>query len=400
MKKAVSYTIDIAVTGDGEIMEAQCECAAGMGPKGHCKHICATFYALFDFCNTGKVILQETCTEKLQTFHKCKKWLASPMKIGAILEKQLAASSESSDQPMAYDPRPEQFRNMTNYNTYVRNLTLNYIYGNNLSHQWDMPITHLFAPANPYGLENDHQYWSDTQSDKWLSDMHITAITSSEIEDIEKRTRGQASNQEWKNERLLRIHSSNFGKICKSTERRDLDKLAYSLMTASNLDGIAAIEHGRRYETQAVAKYAEETGCNVTQCGTFVSLSHPFLAASPDGVVNENLLLEVKCPYSARKRIITNVTVPYLVKSSNSDVYELNHNHDYYYQVQGQLFATGRTACDFFVYTTNDYKVIRIEKDDDFVRDMLQKLTAFFHNHFKPALKKQFFYKDYYHYFS
>ena len=40
MSKPVLYTIDIAIENDGIIAECQCECAAGMGPLAHCKHIC------------------------------------------------------------------------------------------------------------------------------------------------------------------------------------------------------------------------------------------------------------------------------------------------------------------------------------------------------------------------
>ena len=40
MSKLVLYTIDIAIENDGIIAECQCECAAGMGPLAHCKHIC------------------------------------------------------------------------------------------------------------------------------------------------------------------------------------------------------------------------------------------------------------------------------------------------------------------------------------------------------------------------
>ena len=43
MKKAVTYTIDIIFSKDGNISEAQCECAAGMGPEAHCKHVLLTW---------------------------------------------------------------------------------------------------------------------------------------------------------------------------------------------------------------------------------------------------------------------------------------------------------------------------------------------------------------------
>ena len=74
------YTVDISFTADGGIIESQCECGAGMGPTGHCKHICCTLYASLKFATTGVVTLHETFTEKLQTFHQTKKFIWSPLK--------------------------------------------------------------------------------------------------------------------------------------------------------------------------------------------------------------------------------------------------------------------------------------------------------------------------------
>ena len=52
MKRAVTYTLDVSFSvSNGSVMEAQCECAAGRGPEGHCKHIyvlcCMDLQSLF-----------------------------------------------------------------------------------------------------------------------------------------------------------------------------------------------------------------------------------------------------------------------------------------------------------------------------------------------------------------
>ena len=43
-----------------------------------------------------------------------------------------------------------------------------------------------------------------------------------------------------------------------------------------------------------------------------MSLNSPYLAASPDGIVDEDTIVKVKCPYVARNQIITRQTVPYI----------------------------------------------------------------------------------------
>ena len=59
MRKGVMYHVDIKLNNCG-ILESQCECAAGIGPKAHCKHIRAVMCGLCDFTadNQLKPIIQ------------------------------------------------------------------------------------------------------------------------------------------------------------------------------------------------------------------------------------------------------------------------------------------------------------------------------------------------------
>ena len=41
MKKMTVYNVDLVCDSNGIIEEAQCECPAGIGPLGHCKHVAA-----------------------------------------------------------------------------------------------------------------------------------------------------------------------------------------------------------------------------------------------------------------------------------------------------------------------------------------------------------------------
>ena len=40
-----------------------------------------------------------------------------------------------------------------------------------------------------------------------------------------------------------------------------------------------------------------------------------------------------------------------------------NQNHDYYHQVQGQLYITEKECFDFIIWITKDLQLIRIMKD-------------------------------------
>ena len=64
MRKSVTYDVDISIASDGHIHEAQCECAAGMGPNAHCKHVCAVLFACTEF------IKKKTCVSRANLYRK------------------------------------------------------------------------------------------------------------------------------------------------------------------------------------------------------------------------------------------------------------------------------------------------------------------------------------------
>lgn len=375
MKKTMSYAVDASFDVDGCVVECQCECAVGMGPVAACKHVCVILYALQKFCENGDLTTEETCTQNLQTFHQTKPYKGSPIKA-----KDLPLANNAD---VIYDPRPLQFRNMSGYHDTFRNVWLNHPSVNTL------PISHLFSIANTTAMDSDHDYFQEKLSEMWLKNSNITNITSMEIEKFENQTRGQSINPLWQSERCKRIHSSNFGKICKCTEKTNMHNLANRLTKYTPQINVAPIIHGRCYESVAIKSFEEKCKVKTQKCGTFVSKSHPFLAASPDAVIDETSILEVKCPFTAKHEHISNETVPFL-KNVNASL-ELDMSHDYFYQIQGQLFCTNRTECTLVVYTFKDLKVIPVPRDEEFIENMIHKLESFFEKYFRSAVLNKFY---------
>lgn len=50
---------------------------------------------------------------------------------------------------------------------------------------------------------------------------------------------------------------------------------------------------------------------------------------------------------------------------------KLKIKHNYYTQIQGQLFCTNRKFCNLIVYTFKDMKVIYIERDTDSISEII-----------------------------
>jgi len=370
MKKSVSYCLDVVIDSDGCIYETQCECAAGMGPHAHCKHVCALLYSLYVFSQLGNIVTEQTCTQKLQTFHHCKDYTGSPIKAENL------PSTSSSD--VRFEPRPHDFVDVPSYNDYFRQVCINYHRVNRF------PIAQCFPPANTYAVAHDHDYCASSPQDTWLQKSNVTDISSTDINVIEHATRGQSSSKVWFSERSKRITSSNFGRICKATDRTDFSNLASSLTSVKKFN-CPSVAHGRKYENIAIAKYEKKFQCKTEKCGLFVCKDYPYLAASPDRLLHENTIVEVKCPYTSRDKMISPVSVPYLLYDDNGKL-SLNPHHNYHYQVQGQMMCADKQACEFVVYTLKDLVVIRINRDDRFIEAMLTKLKHFFLSYFREAI--------------
>lgn len=88
-------------------------------------------------------------------------------------------------------------------------------------------------------------------------------------------------------------------------------------------------------------------------CGLFVDKKLTFLAASPDGLIDNNSLIEIKCPASIKDYTPQEAFENKKLKFMNliEGELKLKTSHDYYYQVQGQLHITDRKYCYFAVWT-------------------------------------------------
>tara|TARA_Y100001958_G_scaffold86589_1_gene58800 strand:- start:5779 stop:7350 length:1572 start_codon:yes stop_codon:yes gene_type:complete len=102
-----------------------------------------------------------------------------------------------------------------------------------------------------------------------------------------------------------------------------------------------SVDHGTRYEDQAIRKYEElHPGVMVREVGLIKHPVYNFLGASPDGIVlSKNALpriLEIKCPYKVFKHTDKNL------KRENIDTYRG--------QLQLEMHVTGCEQADFFQF--------------------------------------------------
>jgi putative phage-type endonuclease len=115
---------------------------------------------------------------------------------------------------------------------------------------------------------------------------------------------------------------------------------------------------GIELESTARLLYCEETFNEVVEVG-FVEKDE-FSGASPDGLVGDDGLIEIKCPTDT---IFVEQSVSGKIKS------------EYYTQIQYALYITGREWCDYVAYNENFPLLIRrYERDEEFIKKIKESL--------------------------
>ena len=129
----------------------------------------------------------------------------------------------------------------------------------------------------------------------------------------------------------------------------------------------ASMQRGTDLEPKARAMYEIETGEWVEEVGF---IPHPTIAmsgASPDGLIRDDGLIEIKCPNTAAHIEFLQTQKP---------------KQEYIYQMQWQMACTGRKWCDFVSYDDRlpenlAYRSVHIPRDDDFIQSLEQEVEKF-----------------------
>lgn len=128
-----------------------------------------------------------------------------------------------------------------------------------------------------------------------------------------------------------------------------------------------AMQWGVYNERAAIAAYELETGRIVSDVGFVV---HPVIAdsgASPDGLVGDDGLIEIKCPET---------------KAHVNTLLQKKAPAQYIPQIQWQMACTGRKWVDFVSYDPRmpsnlKLAIIRVDRDDELIEKYEQEVINF-----------------------
>ncbi|MBN49951.1 MAG: exonuclease [Spongiibacteraceae bacterium] len=128
----------------------------------------------------------------------------------------------------------------------------------------------------------------------------------------------------------------------------------------------AAMQRGTDLEPLARSAYEMATGLTVDEVG-FVRLPDMDFGASPDGLVGDDGLIEIKCPNTAQH-------VEFLQTSKPDGRYQ--------WQMLAQMACTGRQWCDFVSFDDRmpeplQIAYVRFERDEEKIAEMLAEVKEF-----------------------
>jgi len=134
----------------------------------------------------------------------------------------------------------------------------------------------------------------------------------------------------------------------------------------SEFVGNIATQWGQSHEQEAREDFERATGKDVQFASFVVDPARPWLGASPDGFVDEDGTVEIKCPFGLRDH-----APPVTFKT----IQEQPHYHA---QMQIQMLVTGRKHCFFWQWTPYDNDLTIVDFDHSWINANLPKLEAFY----------------------
>ncbi|MDM9991540.1 lambda exonuclease family protein, partial [Bartonella henselae] len=185
---------------------------------------------------------------------------------------------------------------------------------------------------------------------------------------------------EWFQARLGKVTASNIynvlSKTAKGTPTSKYEEYKIKLMTERLTEEISqsyltpAMQWGIEHEEDALKEYAIIYDTEVIKCGFIQHPTIEMAGASPDGLIGEEGLVEVKCPHSTKHlRFYMDGTI----------------KPEYKAQMQFQMACTGRQWCDFVSYDPHfvgrslrlRMKIKRIHRDEKQIEQINQAVEIF-----------------------
>lgn len=176
--------------------------------------------------------------------------------------------------------------------------------------------------------------------------------------------------KEWSEQRRGLITASSVGAILNLDPNRDQVDIMRQMVrdwhgAEREFNGNIATEWGIGNEETALGQLEMIIAPPVYRCGFIVSEKYPWLGASPDGLIGDDGVIEVKCPYG--------------IRDDEKPVFKpLADQPHYYAQMQVQMICTWRGWGVFYQWTPHGERLENCYVSGEWIRENIPKLRDFY----------------------
>lgn len=204
-------------------------------------------------------------------------------------------------------------------------------------------------------------------------------LSENKIDEVCLNTTEQNSDL-WFDSRKVRIPASVANKVPKTSKANPQNFVTNHLYP--RFKGNNATQHGKVSEPIAKEIFEKKFDLEVKNCGTVINKDEPFLSASPDGTIDDDMLLEIKCPVKSIDELLNNKSYD-ICKENDTITVNKSGRNGYYTQIQMQLFCTRKSTCKYFTWfaKNGDSVCIDVQYNETFVSNILPRIRAFYFNH-------------------
>lgn len=188
---------------------------------------------------------------------------------------------------------------------------------------------------------------------------------------------GEQGSLVWLMERVGYCTASRFKDVLDFTKKGDAGakRKAYLWeLTIERINGrpvqhfeSVAMQHGTQFEPDARMAYEAFTGNMVMETGFHKPISLPMIGGSPDGLIDDDGGIEIKCPFNSANHLACFLDgVP----------------EEHIAQCQGLMWILGRKYWDFVSYDPRfdaplNLFISRIERDEEYITNLDMQVKKF-----------------------
>ena len=197
---------------------------------------------------------------------------------------------------------------------------------------------------------------------------------------------------EWKRARIGRCTGSKVGVVAGHSKFETPEEYAPicagTKVKEFSEDQLANMRHGTLNEPNAREWYEKTTGYAVYEIGLASPEFDPSISYSPDGLVDDDGMIEIKCPvrgmYVSLKRFMQEGSI-----MSGTGYQRYKHIFQSHYdQMQYGMFILGRKWCDYIAYSVTDGVVFkqRVPYNHEYSELLYQHVKSFQEEYIRPLL--------------